>query len=263
MSYLLIYRGSRVSGSARVLRRALPNCRINTLGNNVVRRRAGVVLNWGSTDTLNLLPRRGYLTVLNGQQAVADAVHKTVCLARLAVAGVRVPRFWTDISQVDRSGIVIARTVLNGHSGEGIVVVRPDDVLVPAPLYVKYIPKTQEFRVHVFNGRVIFIQEKRKRQGFEQDANQKLLRNHDNGWNFISNDINYANENSKQELEAEAIKAVSACGLDFGAVDLVIGREDGLPYVLEINTAPSLTGESTLNAYVGAITNYVRESASG
>src|SRR3546814_5500349 len=41
------------------------------------------------------------------------------------------------------------RTVLAGHSGVGIVIADNRDDLVPANLYVKYVKKKEEYRVHL------------------------------------------------------------------------------------------------------------------
>lgn len=88
------------------------------------------------------------------------------------------------------------------------------------------------------NGFVICVQQKRKESEAEQTADQKLIRNRSNGWVFTRNDI----DPLPQDALTQAVNAVAALGLDFGAVDLVIGRDDELAYVLEVNTAPGLEG---------------------
>ena len=65
-------------------------------------------------------------------------------------------------------------------------------------------------------------------------------------WNRAQNDLDpftYVRweEMDEQELKpvlVEAIKAVSALGLDFGGVDVMF--KDNVAYVLEVNTAPTL-----------------------
>ena len=253
MTYILVYRGTRVSDSARALKEAIPRARINSRGKAGREvRRGKLMINWGTSKYL-----RAYIPVLNQEVAVEIASNKLLTFQSLLDAGVRIPKFWTTAP--DRKGIVVARTILTGHSGAGIVVLRPDDELVPAPLYTQYIKKSHEYRVHVFKGKAICIQEKRKREGFEQTDNQKLLRNYDNGWNFVTNDIRYPDANAKTSIEQEAIKAVDAIGLDFGAVDLVIGAKDKLPYILEINTAPAVSSPTVLEAYTTAFTGYANE----
>jgi glutathione synthase/RimK-type ligase-like ATP-grasp enzyme len=48
------------------------------------------------------------------------------------------------------------------------------------------------------------------------------------------------------------LAAVSALGLDFGAVDIIWNEREDKCYVLEVNTAPGLQG-STLENYANAI----------
>lgn len=150
------------------------------------------------------------------------------------------------------SDIWIARTVLNGSGGAGIIVVRPGDPIPDAPLYTKYVRKSREYRLHVVGGEVIFYQEKRKKNGVEQTRDQALIRNHDNGWVFAENDIRLPESSVWENVKATAVGAVRALGLDFGAVDLVLARDNATPYVLEVNTAPGIESTRLLEAYVRA-----------
>jgi hypothetical protein len=118
-------------------------------------------------------------------------------------------------------------------------------------LYVKYIPKLREFRAHVAFGHVIFLQEKKRKTENEQTDDQKLIRNHDNGWVFCINDIQLTDA-ERTSINAEAVKATTALGLDFGAVDLILGKKDNLPYILEVNTAPGLESPGLIEAYKNA-----------
>ena len=207
-------------------------------------RRSSLVVNWGSTLPLNAL------TVVNRPEAVALAVDKLDTFNTLLKRGVSIPQFSTSL-EAERQGIWLARTKLRGSGGDGIIVIRPGDDVVAAPLYVQYIPKHLEYRVHVFNipgGSTTYVQQKLRRNETEQTADQKLLRNHENGWVFA----NPTTEVAAAVLN-EAKAAVEYLGLDFGAVDVVLGRDDGKAYVLEVNSAPGLQGETTLNYYADSI----------
>lgn len=242
----LIYRGDRPSESAFALRDSLRAAdvaaNVNSLGQTRSYRRS--IINWGTTNP----DLRGRGKVLNLPSAVADSVNKLVAFTKLKEEGVNVPVFATHIDQLTRTdSIVLARTVLRGSGGDGIVVLREDDEPVDAPLYVQYVPKKAEYRVHVAAGKVIFVQQKRKRSGVEQDKNQKLIRNYDNGWVFCPvtfDDIDEAHA-------VESINAVAALGLDFGAVDIITGKDEKV-YVLEVNTAPGLESPQLLAAYAQA-----------
>ena len=72
---------------------------------------------------------------------------------------------------------VVARTILNGNSGAGIVLVENEEQLVDAPLYTVYIPKKQEYRVHVFRGQVLDVQRKARKQDVPDDEVNWKIRN--------------------------------------------------------------------------------------
>lgn len=212
-------------------------------------RRSTKVVNWGSTLPLSAN------VVYNKPEAVALAIDKLETLHLLAQNGVSVPEY-TTILPNDRAGIYLARTKLRSSGGDGIIVVRPKDDVTEAPLYVRYIPKLLEYRVHVINtvnGSQTYVQQKLRRSDAEQTADQQLLRNHANGWVFAK-----PSGEVPPDAISEAVAAVEYLGLDFGAVDVIIGRDDSKAYVLEVNTAPGLEGASTLAFYAESIFKLVR-----
>ena len=114
----------------------------------------------------------------------------------------------------------------------------------PAPLFVQYIKKAKEYRVHVINGRVVDVQEKRKRRSVENDLVDYRVRNSGNGWVYCRDDVDYG-----VELVDLAVDSVRCLGLDFGAVDVIYNSHYDKYYVLEVNTACGLEN-TTLDNYV-------------
>ncbi len=203
------------------------------------------IINWGNPTDVNAQPG---ITVLNLAAGVRRAINKVTALQALREAGVRVPEFSvTPPEDRGKNAIWLARMVVNGSGGAGIRVVRENEDFPVAPLYVKYIRKTEECRVHVAFGKAILVQYKLRKAEGEQTADQKLIRNHDNGWVFAPR-----HTDAPENYLATAVAAVEALGLDFGAVDMVVSKKDGEPYVLEVNTAPGLEGESTIAAWTKA-----------
>jgi glutathione synthase/RimK-type ligase-like ATP-grasp enzyme len=181
------------------------------------------------------------------------ATHKGIALAQFAVFNVPCPEYTTDKQQakdwIESGDKVVCRTLLTAHSGQGIVVAKQHDQLVDAPLYTKYIRKQKEFRVHVFNSKIIDIQEKRRSSA--TDDHHPYIRNHANGYVFCRGDIE-----EPYDLRGVATSAVNALGLDFGAVDVIWSEAQDKCYVLEVNTACGLEG-STVHKYVQAIKEVV------
>lgn len=193
---------------------------------------------------------------------MALAKNKLAAFNRMREHDVPIPEFWTDqqaaAASMKAGSIVLCRTTVTGSGGDGIVVARHPNELVQAPLYTAYIRKHAEYRFHVMRGRVIAIQQKRRDSEAEQTNDQKLLRNHANGWVFAVNNVEFKDEAQKTACSDAAIRAVGALGLDFGAVDLVVSTKRGLPFVLEINTGPGLESPTVLAAYADAINTISR-----
>lgn len=213
-------------------------------------RRRDKVINWG----MSTLPKwEMNLQDVNQCFAIKFASDKLASFQILTDFEVPTPEWTTDIEVAKtwfdkRDSVVFCRTVLNGHSGQGIVQSSSLDELVKAPLYVKYKKKKDEYRVHVFDGKVIDTQQKRKREGYKDNENfNSKVRNHRNGWVYCRDGITPC-----ADRDAISIKAVQALGLDFGAVDIIYNERDNAYYVLEVNTAPGIDG-TTIDNYVKAI----------
>ena len=243
-----IYSYNNASASALALSAALGVKRIKHEGKPL--RVKGAVINWGRST----LPRlESCSTLVNGHTGVAAAANKLSAFKTLDEY-VRCPS-WTEHRDeasllILGGSTVVCRTILNGHSGNGIVIAKTQDELVDAPLYTRYVKKAQEYRIHVHAGEVFFVQRKARDKGVPDDQVNWQVRNHQNG--FI-----YANQNVEVSHEAkeQARLAVAALGLDFGAVDIILGS-DSVFYVLEVNTAPGLSG-TTLDKYVEQFRRYV------
>jgi glutathione synthase/RimK-type ligase-like ATP-grasp enzyme len=209
------------------------------------------VINWGCTE-LEVSPA---VVVYNKPANVALAVNKKLTFAALAAKNVPIVPVLTELPRT-RVKTYFARDLLSSSQGRGIRVIRPEDPYpeTAAPLYTQYIKPSNEYRVHVAFGKVIAVQEKKKRREVERTDDGQLIRNLANGWVFAVNEIRPIDPQGKEV----AINGVKALGLDFGAVDMIFSR-DGSYLILEINTAPGLSAETTLEAYKTAF-NEVREN---
>lgn len=251
------------SRSARALAGALDGLQLRLNGSRFQPRRDDVIINWGNTNPPPLprgaLNQRAY-RYLNEPDDIVRASNKLRFFQLLTEEGCRdiIPEWWTDRAAIpDTAFPVVCRTVLAGHSGQGIVIANNRAELVAAPLYTKYIKKQSEFRIHfgrIDNGnpQTIAVQQKRRSRDVPDDAVNWQVRNHQNG--FI-----YARENvtCTQPVVDAAARAFQATGLDFGAVDVIYNERENRAYVLEINTAPGLEGQ-TLTDYVNFFNQFRR-----
>lgn len=244
------------SAGSKELADALGIKRFRHQGSKFVPGPQKVIINWGAgPDKVGDLAR---CRVLNNPVAVQRAQDKLETFRIFQREGVSHPEWTTDLGEAQRwlegGHMVFARTQLRASSGRGINIMDPDFAdtwNVRAPLYVKYIKKEHEYRVHVFQGQVIDTQRKGLRDEFrgQPDVNWKI-RNLENGFVFVRND-GHVVPDAVRELGAAAVNAL---GLDFGAADIVWNRNQRRAYCLEVNTAPGLQGQTVIN-YANAFRN--------
>lgn len=247
------------SKSARDLARALGAKRIKREGGSFRPRHDRVVLNWGcGTDSVP--PNVLGAIFLNTPEAVSIAANKRSFFRAVAESDIDVtlPEWTTEradaLEWVEEGCTVVCRNKLTGHSGEGIVIVGPEDEgdVPNSPLFVKYIKKQDEYRIHIFQGTIITRQRKaRKMDVPKEDVNWKV-RNLAGGFIFARNE----DKAIPACVLDEALKTIEALALDFGAVDIIYNAKQEKAYVLEVNTACGLEG-TTLDEYVAAISERV------
>jgi glutathione synthase/RimK-type ligase-like ATP-grasp enzyme len=248
------------SQGARELARALGTIRVRA--NGTYRPRNGhIIVNWGNSESATWAreyARTGHiLDWINTTPAVGVAADKLRTFQRLSAnLDIPLPRWATNRAQAEdwfREGErvkVVCRTLLRASEGRGIVVAKNAEELVAAPLYVKFFPKETEYRVHVFNGEVIDVAEKRLRNGERnREGRSPYIRSHANGWIFARENVRLSDAG-----RTAALQAISAIGLTFGAVDLAVNRR-GEVVVFEVNTAPGIEGQTVTN-YASAIRRY-------
>jgi glutathione synthase/RimK-type ligase-like ATP-grasp enzyme len=224
------------SRSARALADALGGRVLRRRGSTYRYRPGDLIINWGAGS-----PYRGAREANSGR-SITTAGNKLSCLRALREADVRVPEFWTQRDQIPNDAYpVVCRTLLNASEGRGIVIANDRNELVNAPLYTKYIKKQDEYRIHVMmrNGRPEVISQQRKaRRNGEENVNFQV-RNLANGFVFVRQGVV-----PPPDVVSQAKAALVASGLTFGAVDIVWNARQGRAYVLEINTAPGLEGQT-------------------
>jgi glutathione synthase/RimK-type ligase-like ATP-grasp enzyme len=227
------------SRSALALAEALGGRVLLREGSKFTRRSDDTIINWGDGQC-------PLTQVLNNPEAIRLASNKREAFARLQAGGVPVPAFATSIASVQWEGLTVVRHKLTGHSGEGIELADASK-LPPAPLYVQYVKKQHEFRVHVVGKSIIAIQ--RKARDKDNPNPNWQVRNHANGFIFVREGFT-----APQAVSDQAIRAIEALGLDFGAVDIIWNEKQQQSLVLEVNTAPGLEGQ-TVNDYAEGFRN--------
>lgn len=238
--FFLYHRTTRPTGE--VLGRALgiPH------GTHAPQDRQDVVIRWGSRDPLQYRPS---LFTLNPSNAIGRATDKLASLERMRERGVIVPPFSTNPRELRFP--VLGRNINHTRGTDIVFALQLRDVQGGSDFYTQYVPTAREYRARVVGEECVRVSEKVLT---DPDAYCPWIRNYENGYTFRSPSVRL---NAYQE--ALAVSAVKAHGLDFGAVDLVVG-DDGHTYVLEVNTAPALAPRSAA-AMLGGIVRLIQERA--
>lgn len=225
---IYIYPYSSASKSAKDLAKQLGAKRIKLKNSKFKWSPKKTVINWGhSSPPFECINKN-----------TKNAIDKLKAFKLLAEHKVSIPKFTEDHNEamawVKKGRTVFARKTTTGKEGKGIVVLNdfPD---TKTPLYTQYVNKKQEFRVHVFNGAVISVREKLLKKGLQPSR----IRNTNNG--YVFGHARNLTEAKQTCLHVQAVEAVKALGLDFGAVDIIWNDHYGRAYVLEVNTAPGLS----------------------
>lgn len=181
---------------------------------------------------------------INRAEAVALASNKRLAFERFKEAGVPIPEVYSP----QQARVIAWEFPLIGRpdkhrAGKQFYFCRTTNGVIRATgkgatHFIEYIEDAREFRVHIVNRKSIKIAEK---------VGGGVRKNFKRGAEFVyPQDFHH-----KKSLRKVARKAVMSLGLDFGAVDILY-RDDRF-YVLEVNTAPSLTSASdSLERYVTA-----------
>lgn len=234
-----IYPYNQHSQSAKAIRNGIDGCKVlRREGSRFRPRPSDFIINWGSSD----FPFEG--GGLNHPNCVEKASNKLSFFIRMGTQE-WMPKYWSKKEDIPLEEFpIVCRTILNGHSGAGIVIANNPEELVDASLYVKYEKKKDEYRIHVGDKGESIIGVQRKARRHDYDDPNWQVRNHANG--FI-----YAREGF--EVPPPVLEAAKASlvlsGLDFGAVDVIWNSNRQRAFVLEINCAPGLTG-TTVDDYV-------------
>lgn len=196
---------------------------------------AAAYLRWGCIHSL----ANKNAKVINSSKAIHQVSNKSEFRKQL---GDLSPKTWSNPEEVPEDVLygngVIVRPARHA-GGNKLYHCKTLAGAITAAMYcgvgyyiTEYIPKIKEFRVHCVQGRVVGVSEK-------NPPNREAV-----SWNFHGDDGDTEFNNIKwsewpMDVVNLALAALSKSRLHFGAVDVI--HDGKRPYVLEINSAPSLS----------------------
>ena len=212
-----------LGGEARVVR----NDNVNALheGDFIVR--------WGCTSSSSIATA----TVINGSASIHKCNDKAGARMLLQGAGVPVPRTFLSIDAAVESGAsgFVVRPSTHSRGRNLLCTTSPfaagEFLAQHGGGYIsEYIPKVREVRVFVANGRAVWVAE--KTPGNPDDVAWNVAR----GGRF--DNVKWGDW--PMPAVRAAVAASNVIGTDFAGVDVMLD-EHNIPYVLELNSAPSQT----------------------
>ena len=195
--------------------------------------RYDVIFRWGSSLPLGQAPK-----VINRRQAILNSSIKVNMLKLFKHYNVCMPAFYlnTEFSLITKFPVIVRYKSHTQGSGFYVCNNREELMRYNTPDYhaLEYIEKVKEYRVFLWKGTVLEVNRKtREDEDGAIPERDKLIRNFKHGWWFKV--VKYYDP----KIETEAIKALNAVSLDFGAVDLCIDINNNVK-IFEINSAPGL-----------------------
>ncbi len=248
-----VYPYASGSESAKALRDELEGKMILREGSQYVNKPDHVVINWGASDC-------PYGMALNAD--VKGILNKKTFFQRLAGTGLTPPFATNPESALGALNFpIFCRTKLTGHDGEGIVIADDAAGIVPCSLYVAGVVKDAEYRVHVGrmpDGTVKIIGTQKKIHSNVPGTDTRI-------WVGDTTSFVWTVNGSPVVLPQNAWDSVYVAfekfpELTFGAFDVTWNMGTNRAYVLEINSAPMKTPETTkrygdfFKAYADALT---------
>lgn len=209
---------------------------VEVIRNDLTFASGDVVIRWGCTTTIPCADS----IVINSASSIHRVCEKDTFRKLLQDSGVSVPAsFFSKIDVETRGGSFELGTRFIGrkrHHSQGrhaeVITNLQDLEHSQSDYWSVILPKQKEFRVYCFFGKVIAVAEK-----VVTDPTVLL-------WNRAQGNSTFENvrwDNWPLQVVAEALKVHKLSGCDFEGVDVMLYND--VPYILESNSAPSLTTE--------------------
>lgn len=253
MSRFMIFPYTQNSAGAIALAEALGGQRILREGSSYKPKPDDVIINWGASDC-------HFQTALNANNSAV--LNKLSFFNRLIGTGLTPPFASTMGSAVDGLTFpIFCRTELRGRDGAGIVIADNLGQLVQCDLYVQGVTKTSEYRVHIGrnpDGTFSIIGSQKKIVTAPTDGLDNRVWAGE-GTRFVWT-VSGAPVKLPKSVENVAFAAFEHFPeLTFGAFDIIYDSGASQAYVLEINSAPTMTPE-TARRYASFFRQFAKDA---
>lgn len=277
------------SASAKSIAAALHIPLLRREGSKFIGSPTKTIINWGAQDVTSAVAAS---RMLNLPIRLREASNKRTFFSNIleynatALPEFQIPiptvffsysdaySYWQHMQSEGNGGTIVARTILNGHSGAGIHLLTTQQDWAafqgtPCNLFTVYIKKLSEYRLHFTDfssltptvagaPKLFFVQ----RKALKTDALNQINSVSAHKVRNLANGYVYVNEGGELDVPFAVTNAASnylkynksKSKLNFGALDIIYVKKYNKAYVLEVNTAPGLSG-LTINKYAEQFEN--------
>lgn len=213
-----------------------------------------VIINWAFAGTAD--GRIQNSIILNKEESRNKAKDKLGALQLLKDNNIPVVKFSENYS--DLAFPVFGRRIKHKQGNDIKIYFHPTEVELSSferDFYTEFCAAPKEYRVHIFNGRILIASRKYLMEGFEfMKGYYPFIKNKSTGYRFKT--INFERY-LPIKIKDACIKTATTMGLDWCAID-VLWTYDEEPKILEVNTTPGLTNKK-LEIYSKAFLNKIKD----
>jgi hypothetical protein len=203
--------------SAKYLADELGCPRFNPYKTEIDTDKFDIVFNFGCSKNLT------YKKVINKPSSVSLCNNKIETYKKLQEAGIPTVSYVTEDKAIPKSwSWVVCREKVNSRNCEGVLITKPDEITKGLPLYTKYIPHKDEYRIVVFMGKVVA----RYKRGEVVGGFRNLILMHKQGFS---------------EVDKACVLACKALDIDYAGLDVLWNETYQKYYILEANSGGVLT----------------------
>lgn len=208
--------------------------------------------------------REGVYVELNNAESCQNSASKHRMKKCFNEAGVKTAPWWdwATLPPVDEIEFPIVAKHIMGSRGTGVYLIkakvefkawikkrernRSGQLSRPECfIFEKFMKYPKEYRIHTWAEGAFYSCRKALKNATPKDDRWKF--NHEQTVWLRETNANFKRPENWAEIEAECVKAIKACGLDFAGVDVKV--KDNEFFIIEINSAPSF-GDLTASHYI-------------
>lgn len=205
------------------------------------------IMRWGYTGNIGFPDNK----TINTAQMIHNVNNKADCRQRLEESNIKCPVTYYNKTSAKEAIMLGRRNIIGRPSrhaqGRNIVISNtPEDIDNDrtSSYWSEFVDKDKEYRVYTFFGRITMVAEKVP----TEEGRNRIAWNHFCGGSVFEN-VRW--DEWPIESCKMALKASNVIGIDFAGVDVM--EKDGIPYILEINSAHSLTSEYRKRTFAKAL----------